>query len=184
MLMLRSFFLRAPILAALAGAMLLPGCSPTYDWREIPGTHAPYVASFPAKPATHSRVIDLNGTKLSMSMTAARVGGITFAVGSVPAADAKAALASIDAMKTAMVKNIGGTVRHEKLLPAAAHQLRAIDLEATGKAPGANPAQEPLHLFARFIAKPNHAYQLIVIGPQQAVPRDEVETFFSSFKAN
>lgn len=168
----------------MAAVLFLPGCSPTYDWREIPGASAPYVASFPAKPATHSRVIDLNGSKVSMSMTAARVGDTTFAVGSVPTADAKAALAAIDVMKTAMVKNIGGTVRHEKLLPAAAHQLRAIDVEATGKTPGNNPAQEPLFLIARFIAKPNHAYQLIVIGPDQAVPREEVEMFFSSFKAN
>lgn len=118
-----------------------------------------------------------------MTMTAARVGDITFAVGSVPAADAKSALAAIDAMKTAMVKNIGGTVRQEKLLPPTPAQLRAFDLEASGKSAGANPAQ-PLQLFARFIAKPNHAYQLIVLGPEQTIPREEVEMFFSSFKAN
>ncbi len=165
------------------GAALLSACSPTYNWREVRSTGAPYAASFPAKPATHSRVIDLNGMKVNMTMTAARVDDITFAVGSVPVADAKAALASIDAMKTAMVKNIGGTVRHEKLLPPAVHQLRAIDLEASGKAAGNNSGQA-LRLYARFIAKPNHAYQLIVMSPDQAVPQEEVDMFFSSFKAN
>lgn len=182
--MLRSIFLRFSVLVAFAGAMLLAGCSPTYDWREIPGTNAPYAASFPAKPATHSRVIDLNGMKVSMTMTAARVGDITFAVGSIPVANAKAALAAIDAMKTAMVKNIGGTVRQEKILPASVQQLRAVDLEATGKAAGNPSVQAPQILFARFIAKPSHAYQLIVIGPEADVPREEVEMFFASFKAS
>jgi hypothetical protein len=181
--MLRSIFFRFSLIIPMAGAVLLSACSPTYDWREVPGTDAPYIASFPAKPATHSRAIDLNGMKVTMTMTAARVDDITFAVGSVPAADAKTALASINAMKTAMVKNIGGTIRGEKMLPPALNQLQVIDVEATGKAAGNNPGQT-LTLFARFIAKPDRAYQLIVIGPAQAVPREEVDMFFSSFKAN
>ncbi len=179
--MLRSVFVRFLFLAM--GSAMLPACSPTYDWREVPGSDAPYVASFPAKPATHSKAIDLNGMKVTMSMTAARTQEISFAVGSVPAAGAKAALASLDAMKTAMVKNIGGTVRHEKALPPAAGQVQAIELEATGKPQGSASGQSMI-LFARFIAKPDRVYQLIVIGPEQAVPREEVEMFFSSFKAN
>ncbi|MGV3741904.1 MAG: hypothetical protein ACO1NO_06315 [Burkholderiaceae bacterium] len=179
--MLRWLLLRF-LLLAMSG-MLLSACSPTYDWREVPGSDAPYVASFPAKPATHSKAIDLNGMKVTMSMTAARTEDITFAVGSVPAADAKAALASVNAMKTAMVKNISGTIRHEKILPPAPNQLQAIELEASGKGNGGTSGQ-PVVLFARFIAKPDRVYQLIVIGPDQAVPREEVEMFFSSFKAS
>jgi hypothetical protein len=182
-LMLRTIFSRFPFLVPLVGAALLSGCSPNYDWREVPGTSAPYIASFPGKPASHSRLIDLNGAKVTMTMTAARVDDVTFAVGSVPVTDAKTALASIQAMKTAMVKNIGGTIRREKLLPPALNQLQVIDLEALGTPPGNGPKQ-PQILFARFIARQDQAYQLIVIGPEQAVPRDEVDMFFSSFKTN
>jgi hypothetical protein len=182
-LMLRSLLLRFSFVLPVMGSALLAACSPTYDWREVPGSDAPYIAAFPAKPATHSRPIDLNGMKVTMSMTAARTEDITFAVGNVPATDAKAALAELNAMKAAMVKNIGGTVRQEKVLPPAANQLQAIELEATGKANGNNSGQS-LVLFARFIAKPDRVYQLIVIGPERAVPREEVEMFFSSFKAN
>lgn len=181
--MLRTLLSRFPFLLPFIGAALLAGCSPTYDWREVPGTDAPYIASFPGKPASHSRVIDLNGAKVTMSMSAARVEDITFAVGSAPVADAKAALASIHAMKTAMVKNIGGTIRREKLLPPAPGQLQVIDLEAVGK-PAGDKQGQPLILLARFIARQDHVYQLIVIGPEQAVPRDEADMFFSSFKTN
>jgi hypothetical protein len=181
--MLRKLLSRFPFLAPFIGAALLAGCSPNYDWREVPGAAAPYIASFPGKPASHSRVIDLNGTKVTMTMTAARVDDITFAVGSVPVADAKTALASIHAMKSAMVKNIGGTIRHEKLLPPALNQLQVIDLEATGK-PAGDKSGQPLILLARFIARQDQAYQLIVIGPEQAVPRDEADMFFSSFKTD
>jgi hypothetical protein len=181
--MLRSLISRFPFLILVVSAALLVGCSPNYDWREVPGTTAPYIASFPGKPASHTRVIDLNGAKVTMSMSAARVDDITFAVGSVPVADAKTALASIHAMKTAMVKNIGGTIRREKLLPPARNQLQVIDLEAIGKPTGDTQGQ-PLILLARFIARQDHVYQLIVIGPEQAVPRDEANMFFSSFKTN
>lgn len=181
--MLRLLFIRCSLIVAILGPAMLSACSPAYDWRDVPGTDAPYVASFPAKPATHSRAIDLNGTKITMSMTAARVDEISFAVGSVPTADAKAALASIHAMKTAMVKNIAGTVRREKLLPPATGQLQVIDLEASGKTSG-NADGPALILHARFIAKQDRAYQLVVIGPEQAVPREEVDMFFSSFKTN
>jgi hypothetical protein len=181
--MLPKLLSRIPFLLPFISVALLAGCSPSYDWREVPGTAASYVASFPDKPASHSRAIDLNGAKVTMTMTAARVEDITFAVGSVPVADAKTALASIQAMKSAMVKNIGGTIRHEKLLPPAPNQLQVIDLEATGKPAGDKPGQ-PLILLARFIAKQDQAYQLIVIGPEQAVPREEADMFFSSFKTN
>ena len=99
----------------LASLAWLQACNPTYNWRETRGPDAPYVVLMPAKPSSHSRPIDLNGIKVTMTMTAAEVDGVTFAVGTAELPDAAQAATALAAMKTAMVRNLAGTVRQERL---------------------------------------------------------------------
>jgi hypothetical protein len=165
--------------ACLACAATLAACTPKYDWREVRSGDAHYVVVLPAKPATHSRPIDLDGLHTTMTMTATEVDGATFAVGTAELPDAEQALKALAAMKTAMVRNIGGTVRQEKPLPPAPAQT-AVELEATGM-PG--PNGKPRLLLARFIARDKRVYQLVILGHEDNIPRDAAETFFTSFKA-
>ena len=69
-------------LAAVALALTLAACSPKFDWREVRGSEAPFSILLPAKPASISRELKLDGVLLKMQMTAADVDGISFAVGS------------------------------------------------------------------------------------------------------
>lgn len=173
-----------PVLSRIvvaAGVLALPACTPTYDWREVRGTEAPFSVVLPAKPATYSRPINLDGVRLVMTMTAAEADGVTFAVGSAQLPEPAKAQAALQAMKTALVNNIGGTVRHEK--SAAAAGVASIDIEAAGTSNAAGGGQ-PMLLFARFAAKDRWIYQAVVIGRGKAVSRDAVETFFTSFKLN
>lgn len=158
--------------------MLLAACSPKYDWREVRGNSAPFVVVLPTKPASHTRSINLDGVQVEMTMTAAEVDGVTFAVGVAQLPDAMQAQKALVAMKTALVRNIGGTIRQEKA--STVNGVPAIDIEATGTGtPGA--AQQRLML-ARFIAQDRHAYQLVVVGKESAVERDAADVFFTSFK--
>ncbi len=161
---------------------MLQACTPTYDWREIHGTDAPFTAVFPAKPAMHTRTVNLNGVQVMMTMTAAEVAGVTFAIGSAQLPDPAAARSALPVMKAAMVGNIGGTVQHEKVSATAANGISSIDLEAVGT-PAGNSAP-PRQLFARFVAKDKRVYQAVVIGSEKAISRDAVDTFFTSFKLN
>jgi hypothetical protein len=165
--------------AALAGVLALSACTPTYDWREVRGKDAPFSALFPAKPATHSRMVDLDGMRLTMTMTTASAGGVTFAVGSAKMPDPAKAHAILNAMKNALVNNIGGTVRQEKSVAIANSPVPSTDIEATG-IPGAGG--RPTLLFARFAARDRWIYQAVVVGRENAVPREAVDTFFISFK--
>ncbi len=120
-----------------------------------------------------------------MTMVASEVDGVTFAVGSAELPDATQAQVSLAAMKTAMLNNIGGTVKQEKVLTMpqsmnAPGTVVLTEVEASG--PSANGQNRVL--FARFLAKEKRVYQLIVIGPEKSVSRDVVTTFFSSFKLN
>lgn len=171
--------------ALAATALLLLACSPKYDWREIRSEAAPYVVALPTKPTTFSRKIDLNGTQVSMTMVASEVDGVTFAVGSAELPDATQAQVSLAAMKTAMIKNISGTIRQEKVLtiPQSMHApgtVAVTEIEAIG--PTVNGQPRILH--ARFLARENRVYQLVVMGSEETASRDLASTFFSSFKLN
>lgn len=171
--------------ALLVSFIFLSACSPKYDWREVRSDAAPYVIALPTKPTTHTRTIDLKGIKASMTMVASEVDGVTFAVGSAELPDAIQAQVSLGAMKTAMINNIAGTVKHEKVLTIpqsinAPGTVVVTEIEASG--PPSNGQNRVL--FARFLAKENRVYQLVVLGPEKSVKREMVATFFSSFKLN
>jgi hypothetical protein len=161
---------------ACAAGMLLCACSPKYDWREIRGEGAPYTVMLPAKPASHSRPVNLDGNKVTMTMTATEVDGITFAVGTAELPDAASAVAAITSMKNALVKNINGTVRREAA--ASSGSNAAIDVDATGK----DRSGQVRVLHARFLARDKRAYQVLVTGKEGAVPQEAVDTFLASFK--
>lgn len=181
--MLKSLsFLSLPIWTATV-TIALVACSPAYDWREVRGTDAPFVVLMPAKPATHSRPINLDGIPLVMTMTGAEVNGVTFAVGSATLPDQVASQAALQAMKIGMVRNIGGTIRKEKSMLIAGNPAATLEIEAVGAA-GGNTAVPPRILFARFTEKDRRIYQVVVLGQENAVEPDTVDTFFSSFKLN
>ncbi|GAA4021355.1 hypothetical protein [Actimicrobium antarcticum] len=162
--------------ALLLLAILLSACTPSHDWRQVRGTDAPYTVVLPAKPATLTRQIDLDGTPVSMTMTAAEVNAVTYAVGSLELADAAKANLALTAMKTALIKNINGTVLHEKVTVNPTGTT--IDVEASGTPKGGQPRL----LVARFASKNQRAYQAIVTGPEKAVSRENIDTFMTSFK--
>jgi hypothetical protein len=172
-----------PLAALLMALLLLSGCTPTLDWREVRGSDAPFTVLLPAKPAVRTRQIDLEGAKVMMTMTAADADGVTFAVASAPVASPDAVGPAMNAMKTALVRNIDGTVRKEQPSPTDYGPIQAVDIEAIGKREK-KTGSEPLLMFARFAAKDQRIYQAVVIGPEKAVTKDAVDTFFTSFKLN
>lgn len=166
-----------PALLAAALALTLCACSPQYDWRDYRSNDAPYAVLFPGKPATQARKIQLDAIAVDMTMTAAEVDGVIFAVGSAQLPDAAQAPAAIEAMKTALVKNIGATVTKSKSSVTGSQTM--LEVEAKGRQNG-----EPMLLIGRFIAKGNRIYQVIVMGREKNIVQEPVETYFSSFKLN
>ncbi|MES2162506.1 MAG: hypothetical protein V4476_15210 [Pseudomonadota bacterium] len=162
---------------ALLLAAALSACSPQYDWRDYRSTDAPYAVLFPGKPASQTRSIQLDTLSVNMTMTAAEVDGVIFAVGSAQLPDAAQGPAAIAAMKTALVNNIGATVTSSK--SSADARQATLDVEAKGSQNG-----EALHLIGHFIARDKRIYQVIVMGRDKHIVQDQVETFLSSFKLN
>jgi hypothetical protein len=169
-------------IGALAG-LALAACSPQFNWRDYSSTDAPFRVMFPDKPSSHTRSIDLNGLKVDMTMTAAQVDGSTFAVGTAEAPDADQAEAALVAMKTALIKNIGATVNSEKVgkssvvTGASSARSAAIDIRATGSQNGV-----PMILVGHFESRNKRFYQVIVMGKEKELSKENIDMFMSSFK--
>jgi hypothetical protein len=165
--------------AAALAAILLAACSPKYNWRDYASPDASYRVTFPAKPASFTRDIDLDGMRVPMTMTAVDIDGATFAVGAAEAPDAARAQAAVEAMQVALLRNIGADVeRRSASASASGTDSRAsTDVDATGKANG-----QPIRLAGHFEARGKRFYQVIVMGPPKAMPQDQVEQFLGSFK--
>lgn len=163
--------------ALLTSVLLaLAGCNPTYNWREHASQDGRYKVLFPAKPASVTRPVDLDGLRVEMTMTAAEVDGATFAVGSATAPDAARARAALPAMRTALLRNIG-VGDAPSTGPGDGLQVDARGIDA-GMGGGAG---KPVHLRGRFEARGARFYQVIVLGPAGATPPEQVEQFLTSF---
>lgn len=159
--------------------VFLSACSPQYNWREVHGNSVPFTVLMPAKADAFTQTIDLNGTQVAMTMTAADVDGITFAVGTASFPDAAAAQNALIQMKTALINNIGG-----KPLAAAPPgkefaNVQSIPLAATGSDRG-----KPLKMIGRLYNSDKRAYQVLMVGDPKKMSDDIVETFFTSFQPN
>ena len=167
----------------LAAAGVLSACSPKFDWRDYRSPDAQFTALFPGKPSVLTREIDLDGKKVSLTMTASEVDGSTFAIGSAILDSSEQAQAALPAMKTALLKNINGTVRSEKMATAASstqagtRQRSALSMEATGTQQG-----KPVLLVGRFVAQDKHIVQIIILGEESKLSRETIDTFIDSVK--
>jgi hypothetical protein len=179
---MRSFPLRH-ILVLASACLALAACSPEFNWRDYSSEAAPYRIMFPDKPASHTRKIDLDGLKVDMTMTAAQINDTMFAVGTAEAPDADSAEKALTAMKTALVNNIGATIKSEKvgkssaISGSTAMRSAAIDIEAKGVQKG-----EAMRLIGHFESRNKRIYQVIVMGREKDMTRENVDMFMSSFK--
>lgn len=170
--------LMVPLMVPLL-ALLLSACDPHYNWRDYRSKDAPYSVLFPGKPATHTREVLLAELPVElpvkMTMTAAEVDDVLFAVGSAELADAAQAQGALLAMQTALARNINATITSQAT--AASGVQTTVSIEAKGMRNG-----QPALLMGRFIARDRRVYQVVVMGDQRHISREQVATFLDSFK--
>ncbi|MYM42044.1 hypothetical protein GTP27_22325 [Pseudoduganella sp. CY13W] len=162
---------------ALLLAAALAGCSPKYDWRDYRSKDAPYSILFPGKPASQTRSITLDTLQLDMTMTAVEIDGVVFAVGSARLPDHASAMAALQAMQSALLKNIGATLRSSKDSSTALQAM--LEFEADGSQQG-----RPARLIGKLVARDQRIYQIIILGQAQNLDTEQIDTYLSSFKLN
>lgn len=167
--------MNARLLAVPLLALVLSACDPHYNWRDYRSKDAPYSVLLPGKPATHTRDVRLGELPVRMTMSAAEVDDVVFAVGSAELTDTAQAPAALLAMQTALARNIGATITSQATVADGAQTT--VSIEAKGVRNG-----EPTLLIGRFIARDRRVYQVVVMGAQRHIAREQVATFLDSFK--
>ncbi|MFT4436290.1 hypothetical protein ACMX25_23260 [Caballeronia sp. 15715] len=165
-----------------AGALL--ACTPSYDWRTIQNNDDAYEVTFPAKPRSDARDIDIAGKPMHMKMQTAEAGDAVFAVGTVdlPDADPATQRAALDFLQQGLARNLNAApaAHPVDIEVAAGGRLSGAEITVSGTS-GNTEKCETRQIRARFIAKGNHAYQVAIVSTK-APPPDQVDQFFSSFK--
>ena len=167
--------MNARLLAVPLLALVLSACDPHYNWRDYRSKDAPYSVLLPGKPATHTRDVRLGGLPVRMTMSAAEVDDVVFAVGSAELTETAQAPAALLAMQTALARNIGATITSQATVADGAQTT--VSIEAKGMRNG-----EPTLLIGRFIARDRRVYQVVVMGAERLIAREQVATFLDSFK--
>jgi len=155
----------------IGSTIVLSGCNPQFNWRDVNSNDAPFRVLMPGKADSFSQDMQLAGIPVKMTMTATDVGGLNFAVGSVKLTDASKANEVLAAMQSGMIKNIQGNIT-KQVTPAD------TVMEVRGKAGGSD-----VMMAARFLSHGDWVYQVIIIGPQNQMTPDIIETFMRSFVA-
>lgn len=171
---------------AACAIVILAGCSPRFDWREIRSPEG-YAVVLPGRPQTVVRDVELDGIKAQMSMTSTGIGPTMFAVGvarlpPVAVADAAARQAALTHFREALVRNVGGQAVRRSVAPGldsgGQPLLLSEAVEATGRlADGRNS-----RLAARFFIVDDRLFQVVALGAEGEIPPEALDTFFTSFR--
>ena len=165
---------------AIAGlaALILPGCGPTFNWRETALTGTSLTVLFPCNPQKTSRRLVLGGSEVELLMTGCDTGGVTLAVGHANISDPnrmaqalaqwrEAALAGIHARSSAV-----SALRLELALETP----QSVRVQALG----ARPDGRALALQAAWFARDGEVFGALLYG--ETLSPEVVDTFFSGLK--
>jgi hypothetical protein len=152
-------------------SLMLAGCSPPYNWREIRPEAQGFAVLMPAKTAAMNREIDLDGLRVSMSMVGARVDASLFTVGVVDldrdAIEQRGR--ALTAMRVGMLRNVAASTIAERaielpIVDASGRTLSrtpALRVDARGRVGG-----QPIRMSAIFVSRGERLWQAVAIEPE------------------
>ena len=158
------------------------GCAPALNWREVRGSQADVVASFPCKPDLHVRQVrleGLDGTLLPMTLRVCDVDGLTFAMTEVDVKDPARVPTVMKNLLLGYASNIGvstiGSVRQDWGVKGMTPQPDGGRWQFEGVMPSGKSVQAETGLVSRGTV----IVQVNVSGP--TVTPDAAKLFFESF---
>jgi hypothetical protein len=168
---------------ATAACILLAGCSPRFDWREVSSPEG-FAVMLPGRPQMVEREIAFEAARIPMSMMSTGVGATMFAVGVArlpPAAtaDPEVRQRTLARFRDALVSNSSAVMRRSTApqLPGA-QPLAAEAIEADGLLPDGRNSR----LAARFFIVDDRLFQIVALGAEGEIPPEALDTFFTSFR--
>lgn len=171
--------MRFPLVAvAFLTALLLPGCGPTFNWRETPIAATSLTALFPCKPQKVTRLLVLGGEQVELHMTGCDTGGVTLAVGHATLSDPTKAGSALVQWQDATLAGL----RAKSLTVSALRLERAQEMPQSVRvqALGARPNGRPMTLQAAWFARDGEVFGAMLYG--EALSPEVADTFFSGLR--
>jgi hypothetical protein len=203
-LIINPSWLKALVNGVLLFCMLiLAGCMPTFNWREVRFEEQKIAATFPGKPDSITRTIDLAGTKLPMTMHGVRVKELSYTVAWVKLPDVGSVANTLAAMQLGMLRNVGAATidgSAAKLTPVITEtQVQLTDV--SGKEISKVAAKKvvvtsgvaskeggtAMQMHALFASHAGYAFQIVAVGSaeqfrQSAEAADSAKVFLESIR--
>ena len=169
----------ARTLAAASGAaLLLLGCTPTLDWREVRPPGSGMVALFPCRPGGLERRLALAGQTERLTLYTCSAGDLTWGLAVVDVGDAARRAVVMDALHAAAAANIGtAEIAAGPLTVPGAWPHRSSGLT---RLTGRRPDGQVVHMHMAVFTRGTRVFQATVLGAD--LPDDAVQTFFASLR--
>lgn len=171
---------------AVVGLMLVAGfsgCAPALNWREIRGSQADVVASFPCKPDIHVRQVKvegLGGALLTMALRVCDADGLTFAMTEVDVQDPSRVPVVLKNLQLAYLSNVGAHPAAEIRQPWGVKGMTPQPDGGRWRLEGAMPSGKPVQADMGLVSRGTVIVQVNVSGP--AIAPDAAKQFFESFR--
>ncbi|MDB5872520.1 MAG: hypothetical protein JWQ07_1962 [Ramlibacter sp.] len=164
--------------AALAGALALAACSPTFNWREVRADATALKTLLPCKPDHGARDVPMAGKQVSLQVLGCDTGGATFAVLFADIGDNARAGEVLGLWKTATLANLRTAAAREVPFrpPGALGLPQSLQVVASGRRPDGSKVES----HAAYFAQGSHVFQAVIYSEQ--LKPDVAETFFSGLK--
>jgi hypothetical protein len=169
---------RPNLAAAMLAACVLPGCSPTFNWREVRAEPPGLAAMLPCKPDKASREVPMAGRKAQLQVLGCDTGGATFALLFADIGDATRSSEVLTQWKQATLSNMRAPAGQERpFLPPGAIALKeSAQVVASGQRADGTKVES----HAAYFARGSYVFQAVIyadrLEPQWA------ESFFSGLK--
>jgi hypothetical protein len=168
----------ARLFGAGALALVLAGCYPELDWRELAWEEGHLKVLLPSKPSRSSREVLLAGQKVSMEMLQSQRPGMAFGVAWSPLPDGERK-AVLDAARDALLRNIDGRLVAEREVTVRGTDSPGREFIGEGVVAGT-----PMLLAARVIAVPGVAggrfYQVVFVGRKDRAENVDLPLYLGS----
>jgi hypothetical protein len=187
------------LLFSLTGLALM-ACTPEMNWRVFRDTDTNWSASFPGKPVSVSRTIQIKGdqpAKVELHLWAVNVNEVRYTVGRAqwvsqedrPAEQTQESLAKY--LETSRLNNIAAGFPQKISAPPGPNEKESVAMKKPSRpalqAVGSivlNPKEGPIEaiLWLQTHPRERDVLEVIVLGPASAFSEEAAEQFFSSFK--
>jgi hypothetical protein len=168
------------VLCAVLFAVMLAGCSPALDWRDLQPEDSGARAQFPCKPVSNARDVPLAGATLRLTLHACTAGDdTTYALAVADTGDPTRVGDVLQALLDSAAGNVGSAPAPVPL-PLAVRGATPNPASRRVALAGTRSDGEPVQAQVAVFAKGTRVYQATVLG--RRVDAEAADTFFGALQ--